>query len=936
MSARGETSVDCADGADLAPLLAKLRRLLGADAVCDSPARCLPYDSDAMPLYQSRPAAVLLPGDEEAAAAVLQRLHAAGVPWTPRGAGTGLSGGAIAPPGGMLISTARMRRIREIGDDARRACVAAGVVNLTLDRRAALSGLAFAPDPSSEAASTIGGNIATGAGGPHTLKYGATAQHLLGVRMLLADGSMLELGGAEETMAGYDLLALVCGSEGTFGLVTEATLRLIPRPEATRTFLAAFDQVAEASRAVAVLLRAGIVPAALEMIDATVLTALEEAFGAGLPPDAAALLVGELDGLAEGVDAQLDSAARILTDCGGRELRVARSEAERQKLWQARKQTFGALGRVTPNYLSHDVVIPRSALPEVLAQIAGIGRRHRLRIANVFHAGDGNLHPAVLFDDADAGERERARQAGEEIVKVGLAAGGVLTGEHGIGLSKREAMRWVYTPGELQLLGQLRRIFDPWGLVSPGRVLPPEACEDPTAEGARRGFPHGAADLPERAAECETGGEVAAPPRPLVPADDSQTAAVGAATGRRPRAWEQDVVSELHRAYEQWETIMPLGGGTLTIAPPAGDPLPMRKRDRILRYDPVDTAITVEPGVTLAMLEEAVAAERQQLAWEAPDPDRATIGGVVAAGYWSSRATALGHPKHSLLGVRAVTGRGEVIAHGGRVVKNVSGYDLARLLVGSRGTLAVLTRLTLRTYPLPALSATAVVDGAFADLRPLARRIAQAPLGWSRLDLLAAGESSRLHVDLDGLPEEVQRRRAELGRLVTAAAETAGRAGSLRLGVLEGEQAQAARKEAAAWLQWDSAPLIVRLVVAPRHTLALADLAQANVSADRADAEAPTCRWRMQCHPLLGLIRFSFHDVREEASLRRLCLHLADAVRESKGHRALDRAPEDLWWGWDPWGAPRRLAERMRRIKLAFDPRGVLAPWLLEGWTRGL
>jgi glycolate oxidase subunit GlcD len=591
-----------------AKLLADLRRVLGEDAVLTEPARLLPYESDGMPLYRGYPAAVLLPRDTESVTAAIRLLHAAAVPWVARGAGTGLSGGATAPAAGVIIGLARLREALEIDTRARRARVEAGVINLELNREVKPFGLMFAPDPSSEMACTIGGNVATNAGGPHTLKYGVTSQHLLGARVILGDGTPLELGGAEETMAGYDLVGLLCGSEGTFGLVTEATVRLCPLPEATRTFLVAFERVADASRAVTALLLEGILPAALEMIDSVVLDALEEAFGAGFPLDAGALLIGEVDGLEDSVDVQLEAVARVFKAAGGRELRLARTAAESAALWMARKKTFGALGRVSPNYLSHDAVIPRTALPAVLQRISEVARKWDLRIANVFHAGDGNLHPAVLFDEADPELLRRAQAAGREILHVCIAAGGVITGEHGIGVSKRESMRGVFTDAESRLLDQLRHIFDPWNEVNPGKVLPripPQDADDP--------------------AGASTVGEC----------DPSEAQA-----DRKAEDHEIEISEALHRAWAERKLLAPVGAGTLMVAPPTGETLPTGGMERIVRYDPGDMAVTVDPGVRLAVLEEQLAREGQRLAWEAPDPESATIGGIVhGRTHWLRRAS---------------------------------------------------------------------------------------------------------------------------------------------------------------------------------------------------------------------------------------------------------------------------------------------------------
>ncbi len=873
-----------------AALLMRLRSALGDDVVIAEAARLLPYESDAMSLFRSHPAVVLLPQDARTAARAVKVLHREGIWWAPRGAGTGLSGGALAPAGGAVLALARLREILKVDPRARRARVAAGVVNLDLNRALAAQGLSFAPDPASQMTSTIGGNIAENAGGPHTLKYGTTSQHVLGLHVLLGDGTALELGGEEETMAGYDLVGLLTGSEGTLALVLEATLRLTPLPEAVHTFLAVYADVSGACRGVTALLRAGVIPAALEMIDGVVLEMLERAFHLGLPLDAGALLVGEVHGRIAAVEAQIHDVQRTLAASGAREVRLAWTAREREQLWLARRKAFAAIGRVSPNYLSYDTVVPRTRLPEVLARIAQIAAQSGLRIANIFHAGDGNLHPTILFDAGDPLQAERARWASGEILRACLSAEGVLSGEHGIGLAKRDAMRWVFTDAELGLMDQLRRIFDPWGQVNPGKVLP-----QMPAESAGDGVPSKAGPEP-----------LARPRRDCSPA-------------------EEELAARIRAAAQNWSPIMPCGAATLAVAAHRQHELRTDALRRIHHYDPADMTVTVDAGVTLTEIEALLVRERQRLAWEAPDPQHATIGGVVAAGYWGSRAQATLHPKHSLLGLRAVAGDGQLLEFGGRVMKNVTGYDVPRLLVGSRGTLAVITRLTLRTYPTPERHAVAIFEGHWRDLLALGGELAAAADGWSQLDVLSDRESARLVVGIEGRTrEEIEEARRVLDR---TALERADRGDLTRAALAEGDRAAALHQMAASWLHWQESAVILRLVVSPGRVVELArrvhELCEAGGGAE--------WTYRIQAHPGIGLLRVAFDGRYQEAPLRRLLLALAEEVRRARGYRVLDRAPADQWWGWDPWGTATELRERMRRIRMAFDPRGVLSPWAFEG-----
>jgi glycolate oxidase len=410
---------------------------------------------------------------------VVKACAAHGVPFVPRGAGTGLSGGAVALDGSVAISTVRMNQILEVDTANRQAWVGPGVVNAHLSRAVAPHGLHYAPDPSSQNACTIGGNVAENSGGPHTLKYGVTTNHVLAAEVVLPDGEVVTLGGPVADSPGYDLLSVFVGSEGTFGIATRILVRLTPIPEGVKTALAIFDSVTDACRGVTEILARGITPAAVELIDQVTLRAVEAYIHAGFPLDAAAVLLVEVDGL---VDDLADQATAVVDACravGARDVRLAKDDAERAKLWKGRKQAFGALGRVSPNYYTHDGVIPRTRLPDVLAEIAAIAARNQVIIANVFHAGDGNLHPVVLFDEREDGVFERVKAAGDAILKLVISVGGGLSGEHGIGMEKIGYMDQVFGEADLEQMRRVRAAWDPRGIANPGKVVPaPGRCVD--------------------------------------------------------------------------------------------------------------------------------------------------------------------------------------------------------------------------------------------------------------------------------------------------------------------------------------------------------------------------------------------------------------------------------------------------------------------------
>ncbi len=448
-----------------------LRAVVSDVGFVEGPASLRVYECDGYTLEKAQPELVVLPKTTEEMSKVVGLLHSEAIPYVPRGAGTGVSGGCLPLDIPVMVGTSRMREIRNIDIANRRATVEAGVVNLEVSRAVAAHGFYYAPDPSSQSACTIGGNVAENSGGPHTLKYGVTVNHLLGLELVLPDGAVVYIDRSAEA-PGYDLVGAFTGSEGTLGIVTAADVRLERTPEAVATQLGVFPGVLEASRAVSAIIAAGIIPAALEMMDALVISAVEAAYHFGFPADAGAVLIIELDGLAAGLD---DLCVRVEDACreaGASEVRRAADETERALLWKSRKRAFGAMGRLTPSYCTQDGVVPRSRLPEIVEIVAEISERHGLRIANLMHAGDGNIHPLVLYDDKDEREVERVIMAGHEILEACLAMGGSVTGEHGIGVEKLDLMGSAFSAATLDAMADLRAAFNPENLCNPHKVIP--------------------------------------------------------------------------------------------------------------------------------------------------------------------------------------------------------------------------------------------------------------------------------------------------------------------------------------------------------------------------------------------------------------------------------------------------------------------------------
>ena len=415
-------------------------RILGKEWVKDDEVTLYTYRCDGLTLYTAPPMGVLFPGTVEELAAVVKLLHQHKISFIARGAGTGLSGGAIPQDGSVIIEMVRFKEVHEVDMINRTITVGPGVINLRITEHVNADGYHYAPDPSSQKACTIGGNVAENSGGPHTLKYGVTVNHVLGVEMVLADGELVTLGANHFGLPGPDLLGLITGSEGTFGIISKIICRLTPNPEKAVTMLGIYKSVRDACESVSSIIGHGIIPAALEMLDRIMISAVEKALKPGFPLDAEAVLIVELDGLSDGLDAEAEVVEKLLKETGAITVNRARDEVERAKIWRARKEAFGAIGQISPSYYVQDGVIPRSKLPEVLDEIFVIGKKHGLTVANVFHAGDGNLHPLILYDYENEQEVEKAHAIGEEILSSCIRHGGTLSGEHGIGIEKAELL----------------------------------------------------------------------------------------------------------------------------------------------------------------------------------------------------------------------------------------------------------------------------------------------------------------------------------------------------------------------------------------------------------------------------------------------------------------------------------------------------------------
>lgn len=897
-------------------IVTQLRNILGAYAVVSEAEALSVYDADASMIVSHPPEVVALPATPHEAAAAVRLAAAAGMPVVARGAGTGIAGGAIPIRGGMVLSTARMERIEAIEPRSRRALVEAGVVNAELNARLAPLGLQFAPDPSSQRASTIGGNLATNAGGPHCLKYGVTTNHVLALELVRSDGSLLWTGDGTPDAAGYDLTGLVVGSEGTFGVITRAILRLTPLPEANRVALTLFPNVVAASSAVSAIIASGLLPTSLEVMDHNGIRAVNRAYGLGLPETGeTTLLIIEVDGVEEGLDETLDDILALCRKHGAFEVRPARTPEEQARVWAARKAFAGAVGRLAPAYLLIDTVVPRTRLPLMMEHVERLRHASGMEICNVFHAGDGNLHPLVLYNPRDPDQRERAHTIARSVLFASIEQGGVISGEHGIGVEKQEYLPLLFSRHELQLHAAVYACFNPDDRFNPGKIFPASLPPlDLAAERRARIRSTAASARPTDDTACEastsfihTDGAVAAP------SSLDELAQITAACHRAgisivPTGWPD---TPWHR---------PL--------PPSARRIAVRNLRRVLMYEPDDQTIGVEAGMTLAELQTLLADHRQMLPLDLHAPERATLGGLVATAADGPRRLGYGILRDWVLGLTVVEADGVVVHLGRQVVKNVSGFDLVKLFVGSHGTLGIIAAVRMRVFPQPPATATLAItfasltqamtllDAVAASrLQPTTAELVQNPPEDLGLPIAVPSGGALLALRAEGHPAAIARHRRELRTLAT-------QAGALTTDVFSGSD------ETMLWASLvrlsapprDPAASLMRLCTAP------ADLGGALMTAS-AEARAYGLSLVLCARALSGIAylhaagpadaRLAFH-ARLVQHLRHV--HLLDPVLAARADH--------------PWGAPPPALDLMRALKTELDPFGRMNPGALF-WREG-
>jgi len=938
-------------------LIENLRAIVGRDAVLSEPDELLVYECDGLPQHKHRPRAVVFPNSTEEVAEVLRLLARAQVSFAPRGAGTGLSGGALALNRGVTIELARMRRLLKIDAENRLAVVQTGMVNAKLSQAALPHNLHYVPDPSSQMSCTIGGNIAENAGGIHCLKYGTTVDHVLAAKVVLAGGEVVDLRSTAAGGVGYDLLGVFVGSEGTFGIATEATLRLVPIPSAVRTLLAIFGDVDDASRAVSAIIAAGLVPAALEMMDGAIIRAVEASvFAAGIPLDAEAALLVELDGLEAGLDAEASRAESICRQHGAESVRTAADERERKKLWAARKGAFGAMGRISPDTMLQDAVVPRSRLPEVLAATYRIGAKYRLRVANVFHAGDGNLHPFLCFDARHADEVERVREASREVMETCVRAGGSITGEHGVGLDKSAYLPLIFSADDMDTMLRVRAAFDPSGLCNPSKIIPtPRSCSEGRAVTARSGSVLQSATESTPTSPHEQGNGVHAQaaaqlessPPPVVHGSqpfnaeaarrllaqlvgDEHVAAssnprVNASLAVAPASVEEACEVLRLAASEGW-AVLPAGSGTWLDA---GNRLrradliiSTRRIERIIEHEPADLVAIVDAGVTLEALNLELGRAGQWLPLDPPGDASATIGGVVATGLGGAQAFGYGPPRGYVIGMRVALADGKIVKAGGRVVKNVAGYDLCKLFTGSYGTLGLILELIFKLRPKPAETATVAARAPLNVLFRAAREMMRAGLLPVGIELISQGASERLAVSDEEVHPALMIRFAGMPEMVAFQVERS-------IGLLESCEAtvtSSTSDDERYWKELASLPLGDENQLVWRAKLLPTQLEPflAETLEEESAAFSPRSLWHAGVGD--GRLRVMSQSTADAA----LCITSLESLRARAvalgGALVIESAPALIKKAFDAWGEMGAASALMRRIKKELDPQALLSP----------
>jgi D-lactate dehydrogenase (cytochrome) len=865
-----------------------LRDALPASALITDPVELIPYELDGS-LGVGAPKAVALPSDQKQVLAVVRWASEHGISIVPRGAGTGLSGGAVATRGGLVLTLARMKKVIEMDEIGRSVVVEPGIVHLELDEFVRTFGLYYPPDPASGRSATLGGNLAENAGGPHCFKYGVTTNYVTGLNVVLADGRMIRTGGRAYDYPEYDLTGLLVGSEGTLGVITQADLRLMRNVPGVKTLMVVFDSVEQAGEAVSAVISRGLVPGTLEMMDRNMIGIVEAFAHAGLPTDAEALLIIEADGYPASLEPQMAEIIKVMEDLKAREWRLAKTAAERDQIWFARKSAFGAIAQISPSYYIVDGTVPRSMLAEALSQINQVCARHDLRVGYVFHAGDGNLHPLVLFDPAVPEMVQRVLSAGHQIMELCVGIGGTITGEHGVGSEKRKYMPLMFTDQELRAMAEVKEVFDPRHLLNPGKILPDE--------------------IPPVAPPAASSGCSEPLVAPTSVEELSSAILSWSAAGQRMRIQGGGTKSSLVAAIagrEQVETAV----------------LSTRALRGIRALSANDLFVTAGAGTTLTDLQDELREHQVWVPLVSPWAE-SSLGGIVSTNFNAPLRMRYGGIRDLLLAATAVLPDGRLFSAGRAVVKNVAGYDVLKLFVGAYGTLGVVADVTFKLWPFPRMRSTLLVP--VSDLGQalrLSASLLRVCLVASSLLLCrdcslpdtnsAAASPYALIYTAEGLPEDVGSELTEVQSIL----ETEGARGEA-VSTHAGPGSDASQTAGFPlsgsewWATWLSRqPVVVRAGVAPKDLARLIVDTGPLLENRSFVADVPS-----------GMLYLS--DSEQVDLVRRVALGLGGyaIILPHRGGPGQVHEAET-----DPWGYAPEGLDLMRALKGRWDPRNLLNP----------
>ena len=849
----------------------KMEEIVGASYVRKTGADIELYSYDAS-LVTGKPGLIVFPATTEEVSEILKEADKAGVPSVARGFATNLSGGTIISEG-LVISLSRLNQILGIYPDGRYAVAQTSVTNLELQEALAPMGLFYAPDPASQKVSTLGGNVGENSGGPRCLKYGVTENHILGMRMVTASGEIVDIAGPAYDPPGYDLRGLMVGSEGCLGIITEITVRLTNKTEDVITMLAIYDAIPDAARTVSDIISAGIVPNTLEMMDNTVIEAVEKGGSCGYPTDAAAVLIIEVEGMTVGLKEQAETIREICMKTNCREVRVAKNQAERDLLWKGRRGAFGAICNLSPNYLVNDGCVPRSRLPEALEKVKEISEKYNCPVGNVFHAGDGNLHPLLMFDSRNEEELKQVHKAGWDIMVVCAELGGTISGEHGVGHEKQEAMTMIFSGHDLNTQNRVKKALDPKNLMNPGKVIPIP--------------PEGQTELPES--------------EPTILKRPGGVKAAGVA----------ETIAEVKKAVADGKAIRISGGGTFNgignLESRETRVVDCLKMTEVIEYDTDNMFITVGSGMTLSALQEKLGENNNWLPIRPPFfKKNSTTGSIIAMATAGPERVAYGAPRDMLLGLQYIDADGSMVTTGGKVVKNVAGYDMTRLMTGSAGTLGFITEASWMVATRPDVCKVTTAVGSLENCFAAAVKIINSNLLSVYTTIVPRNGDWQLMVGFEGIGQVVEHQIERCGEVMRGNGLTGQE--QREYPVVEGCFGDI-------FSGIEGLPFVCQAdIVVTKAKSCYEKLAGI--------AKPAKCMIDVGC----GRIYAGF-DVLTASQWQAL----DTLFNSSKGTGRLIKAPEDFRKNNDVFGAGKPEWRLSHKIKSALDPRGVFSPGSLPG-----